>query len=337
MSTEPSAHPLATAVLAGDRRALARLITRVENRTPDALAALAALHPHTGRAAIVGVTGAPGTGKSSLVNALALALRRRGQTVGIVAVDPTSPFSGGAVLGDRVRMIDLAGDAGVFIRSMASRGSLGGLAAATGDVVRALDAAGFAVILVETVGAGQGEVEIARMAHTTIVVDAPGLGDDVQAIKAGILEIADILVVNKADRPGAQNTVRTLRAMLELGHRLRTAGHHGVQAMAGTARPEPTFDSWMVPVIETVAIEHKGIDELLDALAAHRAHLHQTGEIADRERQRVEAELLDRLREALLARLLAERSPDALEDTIQRILRRELDPGAAAQTLIEGA
>ena len=337
MNTTSSGQTLAAAVLSGDRRALARLITRVENRTPDALAALAALHPHTGRAAIVGVTGAPGTGKSSLVNALALALRRRGQTVGIVAVDPTSPFSGGAVLGDRVRMIDLAGDAGVFIRSMASRGSLGGLAAATGDVVRALDAAGFAVILVETVGAGQGEVEIARMAHTTIVVDAPGLGDDVQAIKAGILEIADILVVNKADRPGAQNTVRTLRAMLELGHRLRTAGHHGVQAMAGTARPEPTFDSWMVPVIETVAIEHKGIDELLDALAAHRAHLHQTGEIADRERQRVEAELLDRLREALLARLLAERSPDALEDTIQRILRRELDPGAAAQTLIEGA
>ncbi|MGQ9849506.1 MAG: methylmalonyl Co-A mutase-associated GTPase MeaB [Aggregatilineaceae bacterium] len=336
MSTELSAHPLAAAVLAGDRRALARLITRVENRTPDALAALAALHPHTGRAAVVGVTGAPGTGKSSLVNALALALRRRGQTVGIVAVDPTSPFSGGAVLGDRVRMVDLAGDPGVFIRSMASRGSLGGLAAATGDVVRALDAAGFAVILVETVGAGQGEVEIARMAHTTIVVDAPGLGDDVQAIKAGILEIADILVVNKADRPGAQNTVRALRAMLELGHRLRTAGHHGAQAMAGTARPEPTFDSWMVPVIETVATEHKGIDELLDALEAHRAHLHETGEIADRERQRVEAELLDQLREALLARLLAQRSPDALEDTIQRILRRELDPGAAARALLEG-
>lgn len=336
MSASSSGQTLAAAVLSGDRRALARLITRVENRTPDALAALAALHPHTGRATIVGVTGAPGTGKSSLVNALALALRRRGQTVGIVAVDPTSPFSGGAVLGDRVRMVDLAGDPGVFIRSMASRGSLGGLAAATGDVVRVLDAAGFAVILVETVGAGQSEVDIARMAHTTVVVDAPGLGDEVQAIKAGILEIADILVVNKADRPGAQNAVRTLRAMLELGHRLRTAGHHGVQAMAGTARPEPLFDSWLVPVIETVATEHKGIDELLAALDRHRAHLHQTGEIADRERQRVEAELLDRLRETLLTRLLAERSPDTLEDIIQRVLRRELDPGAAVRALIDG-
>lgn len=336
MSTVSSEHALGTAVLAGDRRALARLITRVENRTPDALQTLAYLHPHTGKAAIVGVTGAPGTGKSSLVNALALALRRRGQTVGIVAVDPTSPFSGGAVLGDRVRMTDLAGDPGVFIRSMASRGSLGGLAAATGDVVRALDAAGFAVILVETVGAGQGEVEIARMAHTTIVVDAPGLGDDVQAIKAGILEIADILVVNKADRPGAQNTVRALRAMLELGHRLRTVGHHGAGALSPRPTAEPALDSWMVPVIETVAIEHKGIDELVAALEAHRAHLHETGEIVDRERQRVEAELLARLRETLLARLLAERSPDTLEDVLQRVLRRELDPSAAVRALVEG-
>jgi LAO/AO transport system kinase len=336
MSALSSADALVTGVLAGDRRALARLITRVENRTPDALEALAALHPHTGRAAIVGVTGAPGTGKSSLVNALALALRRRGQTVGIVAVDPTSPFSGGAVLGDRVRMIDLAGDAGVFIRSMASRGSLGGLAASTGDVVRVLDAAGFAVILVETVGAGQSEVEIARMAHTTVVVEAPGLGDDVQAIKAGILEIADILVVNKADRPGARNTVRALRAMLELGHRLQTVGHHGAGAMPMTTSTEPVFDSWMVPLIETVATEHKGIDDLLAALDRHQAHLRETGEIADRERQRVEAELLARLREALLAQLLAERPPETLELTVQRILRRELDPGAAVRALLEG-
>jgi LAO/AO transport system kinase len=336
MTPAPAPADLIAPVLGGDRRALARLITRVENRAPDALDALARLHPHTGRATLIGVTGAPGTGKSTLVNALALALRQRGQTVGIVAVDPTSPFSGGAVLGDRVRMIDLAGDGGVYIRSMASRGNLGGLAAATGDVVRVLDAAGFAVILIETVGAGQSEVDIARMAHTTVVVDAPGLGDDVQAIKAGILEIADILVVNKADRPGAQNTVRALRAMLELGHRLRNAGHHGVGLLPAPANSAPALDSWSVPVIETIATEHTGIADVLAALDEHRAHLHRTGEIAGRERQRVEAELLARLREALLAHLLTERAPDALEETIQRILRRELDPGAAVRALVEG-
>ncbi len=336
MTPAPAPADLIAPVLGGDRRALARLITRVENRAPDALDALARLHPHTGRATLIGVTGAPGTGKSTLVNALALALRQRGQTVGIVAVDPTSPFSGGAVLGDRVRMIDLAGDGGVYIRSMASRGNLGGLAAATGDVVRVLDAAGFAVILIETVGAGQSEVDIARMAHTTVVVDAPGLGDDVQAIKAGILEIADILVVNKADRPGAQNTVRALRAMLELGHRLRNAGHHGVGLLPAPANSAPALDSWSVPVIETIATEHTGIADVLAALDEHRAHLHRTGEIAGRERQRVEAELLARLREALLARLLTERAPDALEETIQRILRRELDPDAAVRALVEG-
>lgn len=323
-------------VLGGDRRALARLITRVENRAPDALEALARLHPHTGRATLIGVTGAPGTGKSTLVNALALALRQRGQTVGIVAVDPTSPFSGGAVLGDRVRMTDLAGDGGVFIRSMASRGSLGGLAAATGDVARVLDAAGFAVVLIETVGAGQSEVDIARMAHTTVVVDAPGLGDDVQAIKAGILEIADILVVNKADRPGAQNTVRALRAMLELGHRLRNTGHHGAGLLP--APPESfTADTWTVPVIETVATEHTGIADVLAALDQHRAHLHSSGEIAGRERQRVEAELLARLREALLARLLAVHDPATLAETVRRVVARELDPASAVRALVAAA
>ncbi|MCZ7541397.1 MAG: methylmalonyl Co-A mutase-associated GTPase MeaB [Anaerolineae bacterium] len=323
-------------VLSGDRRALARLITRVENRAPDALEALARLHPHTGRATLIGVTGAPGTGKSTLVNALALALRQRGQTVGIVAVDPSSPFSGGAVLGDRVRMTDLAGDGGVFIRSMASRGSLGGLAAATSDVARVLDAAGFAVVLIETVGAGQSEVDIARMAHTTIVVDAPGLGDDVQAIKAGILEIADILVVNKADRPGAQNTVRALRAMLELGHRLRNAGHHSAGLLPA---PLETLaaDTWTVPVIETVATEHTGIADVLAALDRHRAHLHSSGEIAERERQRVEAELLARLREALLARLLAAHDPATLAETVRRVVARELDPAGAVRALVAAA
>ena len=215
-------------MLQGDRRALARLISRVENGGPDSWSAISAIYPRTGRAQIIGVTGSPGTGKSTLVNELAKLYRQQNLTVGIVAVDPTSPFSGGAVLGDRIRMRDLSGDAGVFIRSMATRGSLGGLARATTDVVKILDAAGYDVVLIETVGAGQSEIDIARTADTVIVVEAPGLGDEVQAIKAGILEIADILVVNKADRDGAQSTVNALHAMLDLGTTQNRTLHHGV-------------------------------------------------------------------------------------------------------------
>ena len=218
-------------MVAGDRRALARLLTQIENDAPPAEAALAVLFAHTGRAHLIGITGPPGTGKSSLVNALARVYRRAQLTVAIVAVDPSSPFTGGAILGDRIRMRDLAGDPGVFIRSMASRGSLGGLARATADVVRALDAAGFERILIETVGAGQTEVDIARAAQTTVVVEAPGLGDDVQAIKAGLLEVADVLVVNKADLPGADAALRALRASLDLAmpaaRRWASDGHHG--------------------------------------------------------------------------------------------------------------
>jgi LAO/AO transport system kinase len=321
-------------VLAGNRRALARLITRVENRTPDAQAALAALYPHTGRAYLVGVTGAPGTGKSTLVNALARTLRQRHQTIGIVAVDPTSPFSGGAVLGDRIRMIDLAGDPGVFIRSMANRGSLGGLAATTGDVARVMDAAGFDVVLIETVGAGQSEVDIARTAYTTIVVDAPGLGDDVQAIKAGILEIADILVVNKADRPGVESTVRALKTMLELGHRFRTISHHGQLMIQGDAPVEPEYDFWQVPILKTVATAHEGIEALADAIDRHHAYLRESGILAERERLRVESELIERLREALFDRLIAAQSPAALDDVIRRLVAREIDPGGAVRELL---
>ncbi len=324
-------------LLSGDRRALARLITRVENRTPDSHAALTALYPHTGRAYLVGVTGAPGAGKSTVVNALTRALRARGQTVGIIAVDPTSPFSGGAVLGDRIRMVDLAGDRGVFIRSMANRGSLGGLAATTGDVARVLDAAGFDVVLIETVGAGQSEVDIARTAYTTIVVDAPGMGDDVQAIKAGILEIADILVVNKADRPGAENAVRALRAMLQLGHRLRTSRHHGELLLHDAAPDEPAYDFWQVPILKTVATEYEGLDALAGAVERHRAYLDQGGLLIERQRAAIEAELAARLREALLARLIHERTPAALEDTVERILARELDPGSAVRALLDGS
>ncbi|MBN1890145.1 MAG: methylmalonyl Co-A mutase-associated GTPase MeaB [Thermoflexales bacterium] len=300
--------------LAGNRRALARLLSRIEDGGAAAGALLAALYPHTGRAYLLGVTGAPGTGKSTLVAELAKAYRRQGQTVSIVAVDPSSPFSGGALLGDRIRMRDLAGDAGVFIRSMATRGSLGGLARATAGVCQALDAAGYGLILIETVGAGQAEVDIARTADTTLVVEAPGMGDEVQAIKAGILEIADVLVVNKADREGADSTARALQAMLELG----------------AAGP------WRVPVLKTIALEGKGIAEVVEAVERHRQYLAGSGERERRARRRVEGELDAVLREALM-RDLVKRLPDGeLEAAVERILARETDPYSAADELLEG-
>ncbi len=326
-------------VLAGDRRALARLLTAVEGGAADLPQALAALYPHTGRAWVIGITGAPGTGKSSLVNALAKAFRERGRTIGIIAVDPTSPFSGGAILGDRIRMRDLAGDRGVFIRSMATRGSLGGLSRATRDAIRVLDAAGFEIIFVETVGSGQSEVDIVRTAQTTVVVEAPGLGDDVQAIKAGILEIADVLVVNKADRPGADHTVRALRAMLELGHpvsRGPLTAHHGRLMQAAPADDNDSQERlWLPPVIETVATESQGIDTLLQALEAHRQHLLQDGVQPSRERERIEIELLDRLQASLLARLLSRVPADVFATVIEQVQSRALDPQSAVATLLE--
>lgn len=323
-------------VLAGDRRALARMLTAVEGNSADLSQALAALYPHTGRAWVIGVTGAPGTGKSSLVNALAKAFRERGRTVGIIAVDPTSPFSGGAILGDRIRMRDLAGDRGVFIRSMATRGSLGGLSRATRDAIRVFDAAGFDIIFVETVGAGQSEVDIVRTAQTTVVIEAPGLGDDVQAIKAGILEIADVLVVNKADRPGADHTVRALRAMLELGHpapRGTLAVHHG-----RVVQTAPAMDAddhlWLPPVVETVATENQGISELLQALEAHRQYLGRDGIQQGREREHLEIELFDRLQAALMTRLFNRVPPEAVAEVVDRMQSRELDPQRAVERLL---
>ncbi len=320
-------------LLNGDRRALARLLTRIENQDTDAVAMLTALYAYTGRAHLIGVTGAPGTGKSTLVSALTRALRERGRTVALLAVDPSSPFTGGAVLGDRVRMRDLAGDSGVFIRSMASRGGLGGLARTTRDMARALDAAGFDFVLIETVGAGQSEIEIARLAQTVLVVEVPGLGDDVQAIKAGILEIADVLVVNKADRPGAENTVRALRTMLELGH---AAARERLRAdFTVEDRVENTvLSDWMPPIVQTVASEGRGIGAVIEALDAHRAYLRSNGHWEQIERRQLELELLHRLRDGLLERLLDQLSMGEIGAVIDQVQSRAIDPYTAVSRML---
>lgn len=328
---------LAENVLSGNRSAVARLITHVENNHPDIQPALATLYPHTGKAHLVGITGSPGTGKSSLGNELTKAFRRRGKTVAVLAIDPTSPFSGGAILGDRIRMRELAGDPGVFIRSMASRGSLGGLAQAAHNAITIFDAAGFDVILIETVGAGQSEVEIARAAHTVIVVEAPGLGDDIQAIKAGILEIADIFSVNKADRPGASKTVSALKAMLELGHpSAHQLMHHGrFLPVADPPPAEETISSWQIPVIETVAVKGEGINQLIEAIEAHREHLITSNEMTIRTRARLTDELESQLQTELMARLLAQLPPDTLSETITKLVNKTISPYNAVQCILE--
>ncbi|GAB5491542.1 MAG: methylmalonyl Co-A mutase-associated GTPase MeaB [Phototrophicaceae bacterium] len=328
-------------LLAGSRRALARMLTVVENERDGMQSALAQLFPHTGQAWVIGVTGAPGTGKSSLVNVLAKAYRERDKTVAILAVDPTSPFSGGAILGDRIRMTELQGDKGAFIRSMATRGSLGGLARASRDAVRVLDAAGFDIIIVETVGAGQSEVDIVQTADTTLVIEAPGLGDDVQAIKAGILEIADILVVNKADRIGADQTVRGLRAMLELGHptsRNAFTTHHGQLLVTDNNdsqhTPDIVDDTWLPPVIKTSAIENEGIDDLVEKIAQHRDFLAESGTAEILKSRYIEIELHERLRLALMQRLTTTVPTDILQGIIRKIYARELDPQSAVEQLL---
>lgn len=327
---------LSKSVLKGDRLALARLLTQVENDTLEGHAALAELFPQTGKAHLIGVTGAPGTGKSSLVNQLALHFRREGKRVAILAVDPSSPFTGGAVLGDRVRMRDLSGDAGVFIRSMATRGSLGGLAQTTAAMSQVFDAAGFDVVLIETVGAGQSEVDIARLAHTTLVVEAPGLGDDIQAIKAGILEIADILVVNKADRPGVENTERALKSMLELAHPTRHVFLHHGQAMTVDAPSNEKTIMWIPPIQRTVSTEGTGIAELAAHIANHAAHLRVSGDWAARERARLGSEMESLLAETLMTRFRAEIPNGKFESALQKVHERSLSPWEAVQLLVNG-
>lgn len=326
------------AILNGDRLALARLLTRVENDSPEGRTALIELFPHTGKAHLIGVTGAPGTGKSSLVNQLALHYRKvENKRIAIVAVDPSSPFTGGAVLGDRVRMRDLSGDPSVFIRSMASRGSLGGLAQATANVAQVFDAAGFDIVIVETVGAGQSEVDIARLAHTTLVVEAPGLGDDIQAIKAGILEIADILVVNKADRPGVENTEKALKSMLELAHPTeRVFKHHGSYMSVAAPKQNANQTLWIPPIQKTVSTEGKGIPELVEAIARHVAHLRSSGDWASRERTRLEVGLEAMIRDSLMDRFREDVSQQAYEDMLEKVIQRKVSPWEAVKLLMNG-
>ncbi|MDA8436579.1 MAG: methylmalonyl Co-A mutase-associated GTPase MeaB [Actinomycetales bacterium] len=305
----------------GQPRAVARLISYVEDASPLLREVAAVLAPHAGRAHVVGLTGSPGVGKSTTTSALVTEYRARGLRVGVLAVDPSSPFSGGALLGDRVRMQDHATDPGVFIRSMASRGHLGGLAWATPQAIRVLDAAGFDVVLVETVGVGQSEVEVAGAADTTVVLLAPGMGDGVQAAKAGILEIGDVFVVNKADRDGADTTVRELRHMLTLGSGPRS----------GSAD-----DPWSPPVLRTVASRGEGVAEVVTALDHHLAWLGRTGALAGRRRARAAGEI-EAIAFGLLRARIGDLHGDArLEALAARVVDGETDPYAAADTLVAG-
>ena len=305
---------LADRVLQGDVRAAARLMRLIDDAQPAAEPELRALFPSTGRAQLIGITGNPGSGKSTLVDRLIAHIRGLGKTVGVVAVDPTSPFTGGAILGDRIRMQDHALDPGVFIRSLATRGQLGGLSRATSDCARVLDAMGKDVILIETVGVGQDEVEICRLAHTTVVVVVPGLGDDIQAIKAGILEVADLFAVNKSDREGADRTVRDLRSMLELSHAIgKEAGHE-------------------IAIVKCVASRNEGVAEVWSAIEAHYQFLKSGPGLVQRETQRAKNELVEVLRDRLLNVALQKLAQEGahLDDLALRIARREIDPYSVA-------
>lgn len=301
-------------LLRGDKRAAARIISMIEDREPEAEKIIRLLHPHTGKAHIIGLTGPPGAGKSTLVSQLVREFRSRGMKTGVIAVDPSSPFTGGALLGDRVRMTDVGLDEGVYIRSMATRGHVGGLALATYDAVKVLGAMGMDKVFVETVGAGQSEVEIANLAHSTIVVEMPSSGDSIQILKAGILEIGDLYVVNKADEGGAESMVNNLRSVL------------------------PDEDGgWKRPLLTTVASEGKGISEVADELEKHLKYLRKSGKLEEKERIRSEVELRDALTEAMLAKLLTTRKgKEVYEKVLDKVVAKKLDPHTAARRLLAG-
>ena len=304
-------------ILQGDLRAAARLMTMIENGTAEAIAALKSLYRHTGRAYVVGVTGPPGSGKSTLADGITEEVRRRGKTVGIVAVDPTSPFTGGAILADRIRMQRHSLDPGVFIRSMATRGHLGGLARATNDVVDVLDAAGKDYVLIETVGVGQDEIEVVRAAHTSIVVAVPGMGDDIQAIKAGVMEIGDLFVVNKADRDGADKTAMEIEMTLHLGK---------------------ATEGWRPRVLKTVAVKGEGVAELTQAILEHQAFLEQHEGRRQKGKERSHWVFYELLQERLTRRVIEKAASNGtLERLIERIAARETDPYSAVEEVLKKA
>lgn len=302
-------------VRAGDVRAISRAMTEIENRSPNARALLQKLFPHTGNSYCVGITGAPGTGKSTLVDRMAVHYRAQRQAVGVIAVDPSSPFTGGAILGDRIRMQGHASDAGVFIRSMATRGSLGGLSQAASDAALLLDAAGKKFVLIETVGVGQGEVEIARLADCTLVVLVPGMGDDVQNLKAGVMEIADIFVLNKADREGADRFEQQLRAVLQI---------------------VPERDGWKPPIVLTIATENKGIDDLARQIERFREHFAKQQSRASRLNALWRERIINLLREQMTRSALEKFAKDgSLEQLAAEVAERRTDPYSAVAKILQ--
>jgi LAO/AO transport system kinase len=303
-------------VRSGDARALARAISTVENRAPESANLLKALFPHSGKARILGLTGPPGAGKSTLVDQLARHYRRAGQTLGIIAVDPTSPYTGGAILGDRIRMLDHHADPGIYIRSMATRGSLGGLARSTADVATVLDASGRNLILIETVGVGQDEVDIVRLADITIVILVPGMGDDVQTIKAGIMEIADIFVINKSDREGAERVEREIRAMQSLATR---------------------HDNWTPPIVKTVASEGKGVEDLAAAIADYEGYLQKENLVLKRTIQNWRERLVEMLRDAMLERARTQLGDGQVEQYAAEVAQHKRDPYTLVEEIVRKA